>query len=164
MCGRRISCRRCSGLCTQRRNLLGQIRSCVKPIRLTSTFAQGIRLGRNVACRERVRTRPSRMEPWGFEPQIQPCHGRVIPFHYGPDWVLSIYRAFLVSQAGGAAETPARRDRLLRRRDRRREIKLNYWLRAYRPSIVPWNPPALSVLRMLPSTFSLRGLNSLPVR
>ena len=25
------------------------------------------------------------MEPWGFEPQIQPCHGRVIPFHYGPD-------------------------------------------------------------------------------
>src|SRR5688572_18315452 len=25
-----------------------------------------------------------RMEPWGFEPQIQPCHGRVIPFHYGP--------------------------------------------------------------------------------
>lgn len=24
------------------------------------------------------------MEPWGFEPQIQPCHGRVIPFHYGP--------------------------------------------------------------------------------
>src|SRR5690349_17628971 len=26
----------------------------------------------------------NRMEPWGFEPQIQPCHGRVIPFHYGP--------------------------------------------------------------------------------
>src|SRR4051794_28695038 len=25
-----------------------------------------------------------KMEPWGFEPQIQPCHGRVIPFHYGP--------------------------------------------------------------------------------
>jgi hypothetical protein len=24
------------------------------------------------------------VEPWGFEPQIQPCHGRVIPFHYGP--------------------------------------------------------------------------------
>src|SRR5579862_2916919 len=27
---------------------------------------------------------PNAMEPWGFEPQIQPCHGRVIPFHYGP--------------------------------------------------------------------------------
>ena|ERR1700733_569148 len=26
----------------------------------------------------------SRMEPWGFEPQILPCHGSVIPFHYGP--------------------------------------------------------------------------------
>ena len=37
-----------------------------------------------VARHERGRTRPSRMEPWGFEPQIQPCHGRVIPFHYGP--------------------------------------------------------------------------------
>ena len=24
------------------------------------------------------------MEPWGFEPQILPCHGSVIPFHYGP--------------------------------------------------------------------------------
>src|SRR5581483_4109230 len=24
------------------------------------------------------------MEPWGFEPQIPPCHGGVIPFHYGP--------------------------------------------------------------------------------
>jgi hypothetical protein len=40
----------------------------------------------------------SRMEPWGFEPQIQPCHGRVIPFHYGPDWVHSIYRAIYLSQ------------------------------------------------------------------
>src|SRR5215211_2932310 len=38
----------------------------------------------SMACHERGRTRPSRMEPWGFEPQIQPCHGRVIPFHYGP--------------------------------------------------------------------------------
>src|SRR5439155_15589018 len=27
---------------------------------------------------------PHRMEPWGFEPQIPPCHGGVIPFHYGP--------------------------------------------------------------------------------
>src|SRR3954463_262197 len=26
----------------------------------------------------------SRLEPWGFEPQIPPCHGGVIPFHYGP--------------------------------------------------------------------------------
>jgi hypothetical protein len=26
----------------------------------------------------------NRMEPWGFEPQIPPCHGGVIPFHYGP--------------------------------------------------------------------------------
>src|SRR3954468_9201028 len=25
------------------------------------------------------------MEPWGFEPQIPPCHGGVIPFHYGPE-------------------------------------------------------------------------------
>src|SRR5437773_331858 len=25
------------------------------------------------------------MEPWGFEPQISPCHGDVIPFHYGPE-------------------------------------------------------------------------------
>src|SRR5690349_5702922 len=24
------------------------------------------------------------LEPWGFEPQILPCHGSVIPFHYGP--------------------------------------------------------------------------------
>src|SRR2546423_10383748 len=24
------------------------------------------------------------VEPWGFEPQISPCHGDVIPFHYGP--------------------------------------------------------------------------------
>src|SRR5665213_3379871 len=38
----------------------------------------------NAACHERGRTRPSRMEPWGFEPQILPCHGSVIPFHYGP--------------------------------------------------------------------------------
>src|SRR6476646_266011 len=29
----------------------------------------------------------AKMEPWGFEPQIPPCHGGVIPFHYGPDTV-----------------------------------------------------------------------------
>ena len=26
-----------------------------------------------------------RVELWGFEPQIQPCHGRVMPFHYSPE-------------------------------------------------------------------------------
>src|SRR4051794_10201303 len=31
-----------------------------------------------------TRERAGRMEPWGFEPQILPCHGSVIPFHYGP--------------------------------------------------------------------------------
>src|ERR1700722_5023763 len=30
------------------------------------------------------------MEPWGFEPQIQPCHGRVIPFHYGPGFSINL--------------------------------------------------------------------------
>ena len=34
----------------------------------------------------------AKMEPWGFEPQIQPCHGRVIPFHYGPGIVLNFIR------------------------------------------------------------------------
>ncbi len=31
-----------------------------------------------------IRAGFAEVEPWGFEPQIQPCHGRVIPFHYGP--------------------------------------------------------------------------------
>src|SRR3954447_11224076 len=35
-------------------------------------------------CRVALNDVPSRMEPRGFEPRIQPCHGRVIPFHYGP--------------------------------------------------------------------------------
>ena len=32
------------------------------------------------------------MEPWGFEPQIPPCHGGVIPFHYGPGIDFAIFR------------------------------------------------------------------------
>jgi hypothetical protein len=30
------------------------------------------------------------MEPWGFEPQILPCHGSVIPFHYGPGFTFRV--------------------------------------------------------------------------
>jgi hypothetical protein len=41
----------------------------------------------------------SRMEPWGFEPQISPCHGDVIPFHYGPENTCqSIWRRFRVKR------------------------------------------------------------------
>jgi hypothetical protein len=28
---------------------------------------------------------PAAMESSGFEPEIPPCHGGVIPFHYDPD-------------------------------------------------------------------------------
>src|SRR5271156_1091003 len=30
------------------------------------------------------------LEPRGFEPRIQPCHGRVMPFHYGPECLLGM--------------------------------------------------------------------------
>src|SRR5689334_23034633 len=43
------------------------------------------------------------MEPWGFEPQIQPCHGRVIPFHYGPGILPNF------SPRGGYVKPPRRR-------------------------------------------------------
>ena len=48
------------------------------------------------------------MEPWGFEPQIQPCHGRVIPFHYSPEGAVATLTAAgrvssnVAGQKGGA--------------------------------------------------------------
>src|SRR5204862_3662300 len=55
----------------------------------------------------------SLVEPWGFEPQIQPCHGRVIPFHYGPGIG---FRTEKFSPARRGVNPLPGRARLLRRR------------------------------------------------
>src|ERR1051325_11137646 len=47
---------------------------------------------------------PWAMEPWGFEPQIPPCHGGVIPFHYGPVLRIRLGRTFPGDLMSGKTE------------------------------------------------------------
>ena len=49
----------------------------------------------------------AKLEPWGFEPQIPPCHGGVIPFHYGPGC-----SAFTLAESHGQSRSESTRSRL----------------------------------------------------
>ena len=57
------------------------------------------------------------MEPWGFEPQIPPCHGGVIPFHYGPGISFS-FAAVPQKEAAGMEKSIPRRPGVNRHRVR----------------------------------------------
>src|SRR5688572_5147026 len=92
----------------------------------------------------------SLMEPWGFEPQIQPCHGRVIPFHYGPGIVVLVQKS---TPPGGRVKTRAQRvsrqqlNGILppRVRKNRRETRERVWTHAAIPP-----PPTTTGMTLTP--------------